>query len=160
VTRTAVYAGSFDPITVGHLDIIARGAALFDGVVVAVGNHPAKRYRFDLEQRCGLIRAACAALPNVRVEPFTGLLVHAVQRFGGAVILRGLRASADFDAELPYGLANRQLSGVETLFLLASPAQVHVSSSLVKEIHDNGGDVAKMVPPVVLDALRAKGAPG
>lgn len=160
MAKVAVYAGSFDPITLGHVDVIARGSALFEAVVVAVGNNPAKRYRFELDRRCALIREACAELPNVRVEPFTGLLVDAVRRMEGAVILRGLRASADFDAELPYGLANRELSGVETLFLVASPSLMHVSSSLVKEVHDNGGDVSRMVPSVVLRALSAKGGPG
>jgi pantetheine-phosphate adenylyltransferase len=153
MARIAVYAGSFDPVTVGHLDVIRRGAGLYDTLVVAVGNNPAKRYLLDLEQRCGLLRQVCTGLDNVTVEPFTGLLIHKADEVGAQVILRGLRALSDFDTEFRYGLANRDLSGIETMFLLSAPENVYVSSSLVKEIYANGGDVTRLVPGPVLHAL-------
>jgi pantetheine-phosphate adenylyltransferase len=154
MARIAVYAGSFDPITVGHLDVIRRGALLYDTLVVAVGHNPAKRYLFDVERRCALVREVCEGVPNVQVEPFSGLLVHKARDLGASVILRGLRGAADFDTEYRYGLANRDLSGIETVFLLSAAELVYVSSSLVKEIGSHGGDVSRLVPPQVLHALR------
>lgn len=150
----AVYAGSFDPITRGHLDIIARACAVFSEVVVAVGHNPAKRYLLDVDTRVELVRDATAELA-VRVAPFDGLLVDAVSRFGGDVILRGLRALGDFETEFRYALANRDLTGVETVFLVADPRYVFVSSSLVKEIAAHGGDVSAYVPEGVLPPLHA-----
>lgn len=156
MTRRAIYPGSFDPVTYGHLDVIRRGAALFDELLVGVGNNPAKRGWFDLDTRMSLIRDEVAAIPNVRVVSFEGLLVDACKRFDAAVILRGLRALSDFDLEFRNGLANRDLAGFETLFLLTDPANIFVSSSLVREIAGAGGDVARYVPPAVLDAIRAR----
>ena len=150
----AMYAGSFDPPTNGHLDVIGRGARLFETVLVAVGHNPAKRYLFERETRLELLRHCVASLTNVRVVAFDGLLVDACERHQAKVILRGLRSSADFDAEARYGLANRDLKGIETLFVLASPEHSFVSSSLVKEIASNGGDVARYLPPNVHEALR------
>jgi len=154
--RTAIYAGSFDPLTVGHLDVIVRGARLFERLVVAVGLNPAKSYWFDLDERVDLVKRATADLDNVEVVAFHALLVDAAREHGAQVILRGLRALADFDSEFRYGLANRDLSGIETLFILSDPDHVFVSSSLVKEIHVNGGEVSRYVPQVVLDAIRDK----
>ena len=151
--RSAIYAGSFDPFTLGHVDVVRRGAALFDEVVVAVGNNPAKRYFFDLEQRRRLVGACCADVPNVRVVGFEGLLIDAARRERCGVILRGLRALSDFDLEFRNGLANRDMSGIETLFLLTEPSKIFLSSSLVKEIAVNGGDVQRYVPAAVLDAI-------
>ena len=151
--RSAIYAGSFDPFTLGHVDVVRRGAALFDEVVVAVGNNPAKRYFFDLEQRRRLVEACCADVPNVRVVGFEGLLIDAARRERCGVILRGLRALSDFDLEFRNGLANRDMSGIETLFLLTEPSKIFLSSSLVKEIAVNGGDVQRYVPAAVLDAI-------
>jgi len=154
-TRTAIYAGSFDPPTIGHVDVIHRGAALFDELVVAVGNNPKKNYFFDLEQRAGLVRESVQD-DNVRVVAFSGLLVHAAEANNAQVILRGLRALSDFDLEFRNGLANRDLTGIETLFLLTEPENIFVSSSLVKEIAMNGGDVGKYVTPGVLSAIRKR----
>lgn len=151
--RTAIYAGSFDPLTVGHLDVVHRGAALFDRLLVAVGMNPAKRYWFDQETRVGHAVTVTAHLGNVQVVPFEGLLVDAARQHGAEVILRGLRALSDFDSEFRYGLANRDLSGIETLFMLTDPAHLFVSSSLVKEIASNGGDVSAYVPAEVLGAV-------
>lgn len=151
--RTAIYAGSFDPITVGHLDVITRGAALYDRLVVAVGMNPAKRYWFALEERVALVRTVTGHLPEVEVVAFHGLLVEAAQEHGATVILRGLRALSDFDSEFRYGLANRDLSGLETLFMLTDPEHLFVSSSLVREIASNGGDVSRYVPGPVNAAV-------
>lgn len=153
--RKAIYAGSFDPPTNGHVDVIRRGAKLFDALVVAVGHNPAKRYLFELQERTELIRGA-VDLPNVQFVPFEGLLVDAARRHEASVILRGLRAMSDFDLEFRNGLANRDLSGIETLFLLSDPDHIFVSSSLVKEIASNGGDISRYVPPQVAERLREK----
>ena len=153
--RTAMYAGSFDPVTNGHVDVIARGARLFDRLVVAVGNNPAKRYLFPLDERVALVRASLDA-DNVEVVPFEGLLVEFARRRGADVLLRGVRPVGDFELELRNGLANRDLSGVETLFLLTAPEHSFVSSSLVREIASNGGDVSRYVPRAVLAALPAR----
>lgn len=156
--RTAIYAGSFDPVTVGHVDIIRRGAKLFDRLVVAVGNNPAKRYLFSLEDRQRFVSEACADCTNVDVIGFRGLLVDTAADVGAEVVLRGLRALSDFDLEFRNGLANRSLSGIETFFLLSDPANIFVSSSLVREIAQHGGDVGRFVPPVVLEAFASRDA--
>lgn len=153
MTRVAVYAGSFDPITRGHQDIIERGSALFDRLVVAVGHNVAKRYALELGERCDLVSDACSALGNVEVVSFEGLLVDEAKRLGATVILRGLRALSDFDLEFRNGLANREMSGIETMLLLASPGHIFLSSSLVREIAGHRGDVSRYVTPKTLAAL-------
>jgi pantetheine-phosphate adenylyltransferase len=154
--RVAMYAGSFDPPTMGHLDVIKRGSVLFDEVLVAAGNNPAKKYWFELAEREALLRDALRDITNVRVVAFSGLLVDACRDHGATVILRGLRALSDFDMEFRNGLANRDLAGIETLFLLTEPRNIFVSSSLVKEIAINGGDVSRYVPPATLEAIRRR----
>ncbi len=156
MSRAAIYAGSFDPVTIGHTDVVARGAALFDELVVAVGNNPRKQYWFDLETRVGLLRESVGHLSGVRVIAFDGLLVDVCQREGIDVLLRGLRALSDFDLEFRNGLANRDLAGVETLFLLTEPQNIFVSSSLVKEIAVSGGDFSRYVPAPVASAITAR----
>jgi pantetheine-phosphate adenylyltransferase len=154
--RIAMYAGSFDPPTFGHLDVIRRGAALFDEVIVGIGDNPAKKYWFDEATRASLLREGCGDLSNVRIVAFRGLLVDACRREGATVILRGLRALSDFEMEFRNGLANRDLTGIETLFLLTEPKNIFVSSSLVREIAQNGGDVSRYVPPAVVAAIAAR----
>ena len=139
-------------MTNGHVDVVERGARLFDQLVVAVGNNPAKRYLFSLEERARLVSEVVAA-PNITVVPFSGLLVDAARDHGANVILRGLRGMSDLDVEFRYGLANRDLTGIETLFLLTEPRNIFISSSLVKEIATNGGDVSRYVPDAVLRLL-------
>lgn len=156
MNRRAIYPGSFDPVTYGHLDVIRRGAALFDELLVGVGNNPAKRGWFDHALRVRLIEEEVAGIPNVRVVSFEGLLLDACKRFDTPVILRGLRALSDFDLEFRNGLANRDLAGLETLFILTDPANIFVSSSLVRELAGSGGDVSRYVPPSVLDAIRGR----
>lgn len=150
---SAVYAGSFDPITNGHLDVIRRGAALFDTLYVAIGVNRKKRYLLDLSVRTALVEQAVAGLDNVEVVSFDGLLVDCVEELEAQVILRGLRALSDFDLEFRNGLANRDLAGIETVFLVADPQQVFVSSSLIKEIASHAGDVSAYVPEGVAEAL-------
>jgi len=151
----AVYAGSFDPITNGHLDVIQRGAALFDRVSVAIGMNRKKSYLLDIDQRTALAERAIEGLDNVQVVSFEGLLVDCVQSLDAQVILRGLRALSDFDMEFRNGLANRDLAGIETAFLVTDPQLLFVSSSLIKEIAAHGGDVSRYVPPGVEEALSA-----
>lgn len=154
--RVAVYAGSFDPLTNGHLQLIQRGARLYDRLILAVGSNPNKRYLFSTEQRVGMLRAETQAIPGLEVLAFEGLLIDLCRRLGAAVILRGLRASTDFDFEFNIGLANRDMAPeIETIFLLADPRHIFISSSLVKEIAFNGGDVSRYVPATVLGALDA-----
>lgn len=152
--RRAVLAGSFDPITLGHLDILERGSKLFDEIVIACGNNPAKRYLHSLEERKEIIDRCTAHMSNVRVDSFDGLLVDYCQRIDAGFILRGLRAVSDFDFEFQIGLANKNLApAVETVFLLTDSNHIFVSSSLVKEIASNGGDVSRYVPEAALAPL-------
>lgn len=153
----AIYPGSFDPVTNGHVDVIRRGSALFDELIVAIGHNPDKPGGFfSVAERMSLVEACCGDLANIRVVHFSGLMVHAARAEGATVILRGLRALADFDLEFRNGLANRDLSGLETLFILTEPNNIFVSSSLVKEIANNGGDVSRYVPVTVDRAIRKK----
>lgn len=157
----AVYAGSFDPCTLGHLHVIRRGATLFGRVILAVGNNPSKRYLLPTEERVGVLQRVTADFPNVDVDRFDGLLVDYCRRVGARVILRGLRASTDFDFEFQVGLANQDMApDIQTVFLLTDPAHIFISSSLVKEIASNGGDVSRYVPTAALEAMQARLAGG
>ena len=157
-TRRCVCPGSFDPVTNGHLDVIARATTLFDEVVVAVLHNPAKRGTFPVERRLALVTEALPAhvADRVRVEAFADrLLVDVCRDLDAGAIVKGLRGGTEFAYELPMARMNRQLTGVETVFLPGDPALEHVSSSLVKEVHRYGGDVTGLVPDGVLEALRA-----
>ncbi len=154
--RRAVLAGSFDPITQGHMDVLRRGLALFDEVVVAIGNNPRKRYLLDLESRVEIVRACTQDMPQVRVDSFDGLLVEYCRKVGANAILRGLRAVSDFEFEFQIGLANKNMAPeVETVFLMTASENIFVSSSLIKEIALNGGDVQAYVPEAVLGPLKS-----
>ena len=156
--RRAVCPGSYDPITVGHVDVLVRAAALYDEVVVAVLHNPAKSGTFSIEERIGFIERALPqeAARRVRVEAFAGrLLVDVCREVGADAVVKGLRGGTDFAYELPMALMNRHLTGIETIFLPGDPTLEHVSSSLVKEVHRYGGDVTGLVPQGVLEALRA-----
>lgn len=150
-----LYAGSFDPPTLGHLDLIRRAAARFERVTVAVGQNPAKRPLFEREERRSLFEADLQGLDNVVLVDFDGLLVHASRELGADVLLRGLRGPSDLDLEMRNGHANRDLTGIETLFMLTDPRLAFVSSSLVKEIWKGGGEVDRYVSATVLAALAA-----
>ena len=149
--------GSYDPVTMGHVDVISRAAALYDEVVVAVLHNPAKKGTFGVDERITLLGAALAALPNVRIEVFAGrLLVDVCRDAGAQAIVKGLRSDTDFAYELPMALMNRHLSGVETVFLPGDPRFGHVSSSLIKEVAAFGGDIVGLVPEEVRAALLAR----
>ena len=152
--RRAVCPGSFDPVTLGHLDVIGRAARLFDEVVVAVGTNVSKSRLFDADERIAMMRRACGDLDNVSVEGFTGLVTTFCADRGATAIVKGLRAAADFDYELQMAQMNSSLTGVETVFIPTSPERGFVSSSLVKEVAGFGGDVSAFVPDFVDAALR------
>jgi len=151
--RVAVYPGVFDPVTLGHLDIIRRGAALFDRLIVAVANNPAKQSLFAAEERVAMVRQAVKDIPGVVVDAYEGLTVEYVRGHGASVILRGLRQHSDFEYEYQLALANRTISGVETLFVMADEKVSYISSNLVREVARLGGDVSRFVPPEVAKAL-------
>ena len=152
--RRAVCPGTFDPVTNGHLDIVHRASTLFDEVLVAVGTNVSKSRLFTPDERIEMMRRACADLDNVSVEGFTGLVTTFCTEHDIVAIVKGLRAAGDFDYELQMAQMNSSLTGVETVFLPASPERGFVSSSLVKEVAGFGGDVSPFVPGFVLDALR------
>lgn len=155
--RLAVYAGSFDPATLGHLDLIERASALFEKVIVAIGAHPTKRPLFGIEERLSLIREVAGHLPNVSVDSFDGLLIHYCMAKGASVIVRGLRAATDFEYELQIAHANADLCPqVDTIFLPTRTKHGFVSASLVREIASHGGDVSRYAPKAVCEALERK----
>lgn len=154
--RRCVYPGSFDPVTLGHLDVIERAARLFDEVTVTVMVNIGKSSLFDPDERMDLLRRSAGGFDNVRVESWEGLLVDYCADRDIPVILKGLRAVTDFDYELQMAQMNHRLSGVETVFVATNPEYSFLSSSLVKEVARWGGDVTGLVPDVVLDALRER----
>ncbi|MEV6805885.1 pantetheine-phosphate adenylyltransferase [Streptomyces sp. NPDC051132] len=158
--RRAVCPGSFDPITNGHLDIIARASRLYDEVYVAVMINKSKKGLFDIDERIELIREVTSAYANVRVEAFHGLLVDFCKQREIPAIVKGLRAVSDFDYELQMAQMNNGLTGVETLFVPTNPTYSFLSSSLVKEVAAWGGDVSHLVPAPVLQALNQRLAKG
>jgi len=152
--RIAVYPGSFDPLTNGHVDIILRGARLFDLIVVAILGNAEKQPLFSVADRQAIIREVFQDQPNVEVDTFEGLLVDYVKRRQASVIVRGLRAVADFEFEMQMALMNRHLSpGVETVFMMPAEQYTYVSSRLVKEVAALGGSVSGLVPPGVESRL-------
>ncbi|HUP65543.1 MAG TPA: pantetheine-phosphate adenylyltransferase [Thermoanaerobaculia bacterium] len=159
--RTAVYPGSFDPITNGHLDLIRRGTRLFDRVIVAILENEGKEPLFPVAERIETIRAVTRDLPQVEVRSFSGLLVNFVRRVEANVVVRGLRAVSDFEYEFQMALMNRELApDTETIFMMPAVEYTFVSSRLVKEVFRLGGDVSSLVPPQVLERLaRRLGAP-
>ena len=155
--RTAVYPGSFDPITNGHLDVLKRAARLFDRVVVAVAINDSKTPLFTMAQRKQLTAKAVEHLPNVEVDTFTGLLVDYVMSKGGEAVIRGLRAVSDFEFEFQLALMNRKLNeNVETIFMMPKESYTFISSRMIKEVARLRGDVTSFVPPHVEKALREK----
>lgn len=156
----AVCPGSFDPITLGHLDVVGRASLLYDEVVLAVATNTTKATLLDLDERVELARRATAGMPGVRVEPVSGLLVDFCRQIGATAMVKGLRNGADYDAELPMALMNRHLTGIETVFLPADRAFVHIASSLVKELARYGGRIEDLVPDGVAEAVRARLAGG
>lgn len=152
----AVYPGSFDPITFGHIDIATRAAKLFDTVHVLVVHNPAKNPKLSLEKRVELVKAVLEAVPGKFVVDSlaSGLLVDYCRIISAQALVKGVRTNVDLDYELPMAQVNRDLSGIETVFLPADPAHGFISSSLVKQVADLGGDISKYVPELVVKALK------
>ena len=161
IARLAVYAGSFDPPTVGHLDLIERASALFSDVVVGIGKHPNRSPLFTVDERLDLVSRISAHLPNVTVESFDGLLIDFCKNKHARVIVRGLRAATDFEYELQIAHANADLEPkVDTVFLPTRTKNGFISASLVREIASYGGDVSRYAPAIVCEALARKFTPG
>ena len=159
--RTAIYPGSFDPLTNGHLDVVQRAAKLFDRVIVAVAENDSKHPLFTLAERVALVNGAVAHLPNVQADSFSGLLVEYVAAKKARAIVRGLRAVSDFEFEFQLALMNRKLDeNIETIFMMPKDTYTFLSSRIVKEIARLGGDVSSFVPPNVQVALLKKLKPG
>ena len=153
----AVYPGSFDPLTNGHLDLIERSIKIFDELIVGVLRNPDKHPLFSLEERMEMLQEVTAPLGRVRVEAFDGLLVEYAARSKANVILRGIRAISDYEYELQMALMNRKLNPqVETVYMMPAETYSYISSRLVKEVHLLGGDIKDLVPPIVVQRLKAK----
>ncbi|HEV2319855.1 MAG TPA: pantetheine-phosphate adenylyltransferase [Verrucomicrobiae bacterium] len=155
--RTAIYPGSFDPLTNGHLDVLERATQLFDRVVVAIARNDSKNPLFTLDERLGLMKPAIARIKNARADIFDGLLVEYAAKQKARAIVRGLRAVSDFEFEFQMALMNRKLAeNIETIFMMPKETYTFLSSRIVKEIARLGGDVAPFVPPHVAAALKKK----
>lgn len=155
--RTAIYPGSFDPITNGHLDLIERAVKLFDRVIVGIARNESKQPLFDPKERMALVQEAVTPYKSVAVEWFDGLLVNYAEKQGACAIIRGLRAVSDFEFEFQLALMNRKLNErVETIFMMPRETYTFLSSRIVKEIAHLGGDVSSFVPPHVQGALKRK----
>jgi pantetheine-phosphate adenylyltransferase len=155
--RVAVYTGTFDPVHLGHLDVIQRGCRLFDRLIVGVGINPDKATVFDIDERVNLLKTVTRDFDNVEVAPFTGLAVGFVRQAGARILLRGLRTLSDMEYEFTMSLMNLHLDpGIETVFLMAKEEFSHVSSSLLRQIAVLGGDLTKFLPESVKKALIAK----
>ena len=153
--RTAIYPGTFDPITLGHVDVVSRGLKLFDRVVIGVAANPGKQPMFDLDTRLKMVRETFAEQANVDAVSFTGLLVNLAHDQKAAAILRGLRAASDFEYEFQMATMNRRLDEkIETCFVMAREDYTFVSSRFIREIASMGGDVSELVPPAVVPYLK------
>ena len=152
----AVCPGSFDPLTLGHVDVVNRASDLFDEVVVAVAVNPAKQGLFSVDERLEMLRDTFADRGNVSADSFSGLVVDYCRSAGAAVLVKGLRSETDYAYELPMAQMNRHLSGVDTAFLTTDAAFGYVSSSLVKEVARGGGDVTAFLTPAIHERLRAR----
>jgi pantetheine-phosphate adenylyltransferase len=156
--RHALFPGTFDPVTLGHLDLVQRALALFGRLTVAVAHNPGKSTLFGAEQRVELLREATKGLPRVEVVLIEGLVVHACEKLAADVIVRGVRSGTDFDYEVQMARTNREmLPRIDTVLLAPSPAHAHISSTLVREIVLLGGDASRFVPQCVARTLRERG---
>jgi pantetheine-phosphate adenylyltransferase len=155
--KIAVYPGSYDPLTNGHIDIIQRGLKIFDKIIVAALKNPSKTYLFSLEERMDMLMETFRKTPNIEVDYFEGLLVDYLKKIGVNTVVRGLRAISDFEIEFQMALMNRSIKPeIETIFLVPSICYSFVSSRLVKEIYQLGGEIEKMVPDIVDEKLKEK----
>ncbi len=152
----AVCPGSYDPLTLGHLDVIDRAAAMFDEVIVVVAVNHVKSCLFSENERVELAARALADRPNVSVQAHSGLIAEFCQQVGASAIVKGLRGAADFDGEQAMALMNRHLTGIETVFVMGNPAMGHIASSMVKDVAHHGGKIDDLVPSHVAEALHKK----
>lgn len=151
-----VCPGSFDPVTMGHLDVFERASRQFEHVTVLVTHNPNKQGMFSVEERMQLIKDAAADLNNVDVDSWSGLLVDYTTRHGVTALVKGLRSGLDYEYELPMAQMNHRMTGLDTFFLLTDPKYGYISSTLSKEVARYGGDISGILPPNVVDALKAK----
>lgn len=158
--RRMLFPGSFDPVTLGHLDVIFRARKLCDELIVAVMHNPDKRGTIDVYTRVELMRKACTAYPNVHVIAHDGLLVNCVHEVGADAVVRGLRPIGDFDVEYQMAQINRLIGGVETLFIPTSPQLANISSSIVRQVAEFGGDLEELVPRELIEDIQAALARG
>jgi pantetheine-phosphate adenylyltransferase len=157
MTRTAVYPGTFDPVTQGHWDIVERSLRIFDRIIVAIGPNPKKEPLFSLAERLSMLAVVFKGIPEVRISSFDGLLVDFVRKEGAHAIIRGLRAISDFEYEFQMALMNRSLdSRIETVYLMPSEEYSFLTSSIIKEVARYGGDISSLVPPTVKEMLEKK----
>ncbi len=157
MSQIAIYPGSFDPPTFGHLDLVERASKLFPKLIVSLGLHPTREPLFSVEERMDLLRKVCEPFPNVEVDKFSGLLVNYARQKGARVLVRGLRAQTDFEYELQIAHANADLGPeIDTIFLPTRTRHGFISASLVREISKHGGDATRYAPQVVCDALTSK----
>ncbi|MBT3278313.1 MAG: pantetheine-phosphate adenylyltransferase [Phycisphaerales bacterium] len=152
--QIALFPGTFDPVTLGHMDIITRAAELFEHLIVAVGHNPDKKTMLSLHQRIQILQDTTRDHPNVSVESYSGLTIEFAKQVDATVIVRGLRNTIDMEYEAQMALANRALGGFETCFLLTDPCHAHLSSSLVRQIASMGGDISPLVPKVAVEHIR------
>lgn len=155
--RTAVYPGSFDPVTNGHLDIIQRGLKIFDRIIITILDNPAKQTLFTVDERIALLTESLKGIKNIEVDAYDGLLVDYAQKRGAHALLRGMRAVSDFEYEFQMALMNRRLNReIQTVFLMTGLRWIFTSSSIIKEAAKFGGNIESMVPPVVQQQLKQK----
>jgi pantetheine-phosphate adenylyltransferase len=147
--RRAVFPGSFDPITLGHVDVIKRGATLFDEIIIGIGVNADKNYMWSIEERKSFIEKTFAKESNITVKTYSGLTAHFCKAEKASFILRGLRNASDFTYEQSIAQTNAAMEGIDSIFLVASPSISHISSSIVRDVKRNGGDINKMVPKAV-----------
>ncbi|MEN8824810.1 MAG: pantetheine-phosphate adenylyltransferase [Wenyingzhuangia sp.] len=151
--KKAVFPGSFDPITLGHVDIINRAMPLFDELIISIGINDTKNYRFSLEERVAFIKKTFSHIPNIKIKTYSGLTTEFCREIKADFILRGLRNPADFEFEKAIAITNRKLTGIDTVFLLTSADTAFISSSIVRDILKHNGDVSKFVPVAVNKSL-------
>ena len=155
--KIAIYPGSFDPVTNGHIDIAERALKIFDKIIVAILHNPIKKFLFSVDERAEMLRSSFDAYPNIEVETFDGLLVDYASKKGSTAILRGMRAVSDFEYEFQLALMNRRLNrDIQTVFLMTGLRWIFTSSSIIKEAAQFGGDIKTMVPPIVNQKLKEK----